>query len=310
MINQSSSLFISNYYAGLLISQYAGLVRAPATIAATSAQIVLSQTPIKTLVFASAPASGSFIVNYGGSTTSPINWNDSTSTIQTKIQGITALAAATVSGTIAGLTLTLTLTNVPPPSTLMSITSNTLGVGIQVNEVDVTLPFAVQSGFNLIGPNYAVGAQLDILGKYAGVTRTGAGFNGQIVTLSDTDFLTLIQFAIIKNNAGSSLSVIQALLHQFFPNEVLVFDYANMQMSYLISSAIGSQNLVQLLVEENLLPKPMGVQLAVVVYAPIITTFLEFRTYDLPIFNGSPANSYDSYNLNAPWLTYDQGIFI
>ena len=174
---------------------------------------------------------------------------------------------------------------------------------------DITLPLAVQNAFNLTGPSPAVGAQLDILGKYAGVTRTGYGFNGSPITLDDADFLTLIQMAIAKNNAGSSLSVIQALIHQFFPGEMLVFDYANMQMSYLVNSSIGSANLVQpFFVTEGLLPKPMTVQLAVVIYAPIINAFFGFRTYDLPATNSSPFNTYDSYNMGAPWLSYDNAI--
>lgn len=155
------------------------------------------------------------------------------------------------------------------------------------------LPTKVMNAFNLIGSSPAVGVQLDVLGKYVGVKRTGVGFNGQI-TLNDADFLTLIQFAIIRNHAGSDLAEIQALMNQFFPGEVLVFDYSNMHMSYLISSSIGSQNLIQLVVSEGLLPKPMGVALSTTVYTPTITSFFGFRTYFLPAFRSSPFNSYAS----------------
>lgn len=135
------------------------------------------------------------------------------------------------------------------------------------------LPLAVQNAYNLTGETgVAVGVQLDVLGKYAGVSRTGFGFSGPI-TLSDSDFLILIQLAIITNSSGSSLSTIQALLAQFFPGEVLVFDYQNMQMNYLISSTLGSQDLIQLFVTEGLLPKPMGVQLAAVIYAADLKFF-------------------------------------
>ena len=143
----------------------------------------------------------------------------------------------------------------------------------------MTLPLTLQNAFNLTGSNIAAGKQLDVLGKYAGVFRSGNGFTGPI-TLNDSDFLQLIQLAIVTNNEGSDLSTIQSLLNRFFPNEIFVFDYRNMRMSYLISSTIGSQNLVQLFVTEGLLPRPMGVQLSVTVYAPIINSFFGFITYD------------------------------
>ena len=200
--------------------------------------------------------------------------------------------------------------DVAPPAEILTITANSLNVLISVTATDITLPLALQNAFNLIGPSPAIGAQLDILGKYAGITRSGYDFNGNAITLDDADFLSLIQMAIIRNNAGSSLATIQALLNQFFPGEILVFDYANMSMSYLVSSSLGSQNLVQLFVTEGLLPKPMGVQISTVIYAPIITTFFGFRTYSLPAHNSTPFNTYSSYQTNRPWLSYKNAVII
>jgi hypothetical protein len=172
---------------------------------------------------------------------------------------------------------------------------------------DPTLPLAVQSAFNVIGET-ATGVQLDVVGKYQGVERTGRGFTGAI-TLSDTDFLSLIQMASVVNNADSSLSTIQTLLNQFFPGGVIrVFDNTNMQLSYLISTDVGSQDLIQLFVTEGLLPKPMGVGLSTVIYAETITTFFGFRTYLLPALNVTPFNSYDDYETGRPWLSYSDAI--
>ena len=170
------------------------------------------------------------------------------------------------------------------------------------------LPTQVMNAFNLTGTSTAVGVQLNVLGKYQGVTRSGYGFGGVPITLDDADFLTFIQMAIIRNNSGSSLADIQRLLQQFFPGQILVFDYQNMQMSYLVSSAIGSQNLMQLFVNEGLLPKPMGVGLSVVIYAPVITTFFGFRTYLLPGHNNTPFNSYTDYQTDRPWLSYQNAV--
>lgn len=181
------------------------------------------------------------------------------------------------------------------------------GQAIMPQAADPTLPLALSAGFNLTGSSPAVGVQLDILGKYAGVVRSGIGATGP-VTLSDADFLQMILFATLVNNAGSSLSAIQQAIYNFFPGEVYVFDLANMQMSYLINSSIGSQNLIQLVVNAGLLPKPMGVQLASIIYAPNVTTFFGFRTYELPAHNASPFNDYASYITTWPWLTYQDAL--
>jgi hypothetical protein len=303
-----------NYYANLLILQYLGKPKAYATVQAFVASALLPQTTTEAITFPSAPASGTFQLTYGLLSTVAINWNDSAATIQSKLQAVAGLGSVTVSGSISSLTLNVTFTGVVPPALLLGISANTLETsGAQpvvptVTGTDQILPLAVLNSYNLIGPNPAQGVQLNVLGKYAGVTRSGYGFQGTPITLNDTDFLTLIQMAIIKNSAGSSLSTIQVLLAQFFPTEVLVFDYQNMQMSYLISSSIGSQNLVQLFVSEGLLPKPMGVALAPPIYAPVITQFFGFRTYVLPPFHSEPFNSYSSYQTNWPWLTYADAV--
>lgn len=166
------------------------------------------------------------------------------------------------------------------------------------------LPVTVQNAFTI---DSAIGVQLDVLGKYAGVTRSGYGFTGPI-TLDDDDFRQLIRIAIIQNNAGSSLATIDSLLQQFFPGTILVFDYANMQMDYYFKSSAGSQDLAELFVTQKLLPKPMGVQLGALIYAPIIDSFFGFRTYQLEGFNNSPFNSYSSYQSGRPWLSYQNAI--
>ena len=132
------------------------------------------------------------------------------------------------------------------------------------------LPIAVQNAFNMDGT--AVGVQLDVLGKYAGVTRNGYSLSGLPISLSDADFFTLIKMAILTNSSGSDLNSIQSLLNIYFPNEIYVFDHKEMRMSYLINSSIGSQNLIQLFITEGLLPIPMAVQLA----SPIYTSNLKF----------------------------------
>ncbi len=168
------------------------------------------------------------------------------------------------------------------------------------------LPAQVQNAFNLTGSDIAVGVQLDVLGKYVGVTRTGTGFYNPI-TLDDTDFLTLINMAILRNNAGSSLYDIELLLNQYFAGEVYVFDYKNMTMSYLIDTSVGSQDLIDLFVTEHLLPKPMGVGITVIAY-PNPTSLFGLRTYAGPNNLATPLNNYTSYNNSWFVLSYQDAI--
>lgn len=172
------------------------------------------------------------------------------------------------------------------------------------------LPTSVMNAFDLSGVSTAVGKQLDVLGKYAGVTRNGYGFEGQPIALDDDDFLSLIKLAVVKNTSGSSLADIQSLIAAFFAGQMLVFDYKNMQMNYMVSSSVGSQELLQLFVTQGLLPRPMAVAVALLIYAPIIDAFFGFRTYTLPGQNNSPFNSYADYQTGRPWLSYTDAIIL
>jgi Protein of unknown function (DUF2612) len=175
----------------------------------------------------------------------------------------------------------------------------------QASLSDPTLPLAVQNGFNL---DTAVGVQLDVLGKYQNVTRTGLDTNGSPITLDDDDFRTLIQFASFVNNSGSSLYQIQTLLDAFLPDLIYVFDFQDMRLGYFVDSGLGSLNLLALVISENLLPVPCGVQLATTVYASNIKNFFGFRTYEFAPANNTSFNSYISYQNTWPWLSYANGV--
>jgi hypothetical protein len=222
------------------------------------------------------------------------------------------VSALTVTGSIASGTLTVTFTGVYPPAALISVVSSTLmsgGTAVMpaVLETDQTLPLAVKNGFQVSGTSTAVGPQLDIIGKYCGVTRTVTGFATK-VTLSDPDFLSLIQMAAIRNNATSDLATIQQLIHQFFSGEILVFDLKNMHMSFYIASTVGSQNLVQAFIVEKLLPAPMGVGVSVI-YNSDVTHFFGFADYLTGVpANVTPFDDYLSPLVGGIWLDYHMGV--
>ncbi len=303
-----------NYYANLLIQQYLGKPRAYAHMQALCTQGVLPQVSIQTITFSDVSTSGSFVLNYNGSTTSAINWDDSSSTIQTKLQSISKLSSITVSGSISSKLLTITFTNVDPVAVLLISQDNSLlnssskAITLTIEGIDSTLPISILNGFNVIGSSTAQGTQLDIIGKYAGVLRTGYVSGTGFVTLSDSDFLTLIKLAIVKNSLGSSLYEITNLLWNFFPNEIFVYDYQNMQMNYLVSTSVGSLILLRIVINQGLLPTPMGVQIATILYAPNIDNLFGFRTYTAQPSNIVGFNSYTNYQTNTGWVSYQNSI--
>lgn len=165
------------------------------------------------------------------------------------------------------------------------------------------LPIDVQNAFEL---ETAEGVQLDVIGKYAGVTRYVNDFNGP-VQLDDSDFRLLIKIAIVENSQGSSLFDIQSLLNIFFPGQILVFDHLGMRMSYFYDFTLSTQ-LAEVLVREKRLPKPMAVQLGSLIYFDPTEDFYGFRTYEMPGFMNEPFNTYDVFNLNWPWLSYSNAV--
>jgi hypothetical protein len=305
----SSPLSLISYYQNLLIKQYASLPNAQGTVASTVTPLLIPQQSQQTITFSLIPTSGTFILSYDGISTSTINWNDSASTIQTKLQTITALSQVTVTGSIA-TSLIINFVGVIPVAQILVVLNNTLlststPVIITINETDVTLPLAVQNCYDL---ETAVGVQLDILGKYVGVVRT-VNTPTQTITLNDADFLILIKFAILQNNSGSSLATIEYNLNQFFSGEFVVTDYKDMSMSYIFSQAIADQNIISVLLQERLIPKPMGVGISVI--NPVtIDTFFGYSTYESSGVNAL-VKGYNTYaSVNTNWLFLEYGDII
>jgi len=300
------------YYANLLILQYKSKPKAYSTVTTVCAPAIMPQVSTQAISFSDVAASGSFTLQYapilGQVQTTVINWNDNLATIQTKIQILLNSLILTVTGSIASQGLSIVFNGVTPPVSLLTVTANSLqnslsqGIEITITETDQTLPIVVQNAFNLIGSNIAKGVQLDVLGKYAGVTRTFGATN-----LNDADFLTLIRFATLQNNSGSSLATIEANLNTIFAGDFIVVDTQDMRLSYIFNSAIVNLTLLYVLIGEKLIPKPMGVG-AVVIITPQVYNFFGFRTYDAPNDLVKPFNTYDSFNNDWFFLSYSNAI--
>lgn len=162
------------------------------------------------------------------------------------------------------------------------------------------LPVSVQLAFD---PLTSVGEQLDIIGKYVGVSRVGYTLHGP-VSLNDDDYRQLVKMVIIKNNSGSSLATIQSLLAQNFPGQILCSDNQTMGLNYVIVDSLGTPDLLEILVTGGYLPRPMAVGVSATIVPYHQYPFFGFRDYNNPAVNTSPLNNYSFYQLTYPWLTY------
>lgn len=166
------------------------------------------------------------------------------------------------------------------------------------------LPDQIINAFSL---EDAIGAQLDIVGKYIGVARTNPGFEYPI-TLDDDDYRQLIKMKILSNNAGSSLAEIQNLINIYFKGQVVIFDNKAMNLSYYMDSSAGTLDFAQVVVTIGILPRPMGVGISSVIYYSDVTKFFGMRTYEMEARNNSPYNTYEDYKLDRPFLDYKYAI--
>ena len=143
----------------------------------------------QTLAFSGVAASGTFVFNWGGHASAAINWNDTAAQIQAKIQAITGLGSATVTGSIASESLIVSFLGVYGAAALATITSDTLQTAGSV-AITVT-PSTTQVGETMA----AAITRTENLVQYFGCMAT--------VILSQTDNL-------------AAAAVIQALNKLFF----------------------------------------------------------------------------------------------
>lgn len=108
----------------------------------TNAGFTTGETQILNL--SGVAASGAFTLKYNGNTTASIAWNDSISTIQTKLRAVTGLSALNASGSIASQTLTLDLSGVGGPLGLITVSANTLQTS-----APAAIAFAYNEGYTV-----------------------------------------------------------------------------------------------------------------------------------------------------------------
>ena len=131
--------------------------------------------------------------------------------------------------------------------------------------------FEIEEAYNV---DTAIGKQLDVLGKYAGIDRFYSGGS-----LSDNDFRIVIKLKIIQNNSSHSKKSIDDSFFAFFQNGIVAITENKMDLNYiLINSDIAS--IVSVLKEKNVLPRPMGVDLNFIISPTQDTKLFTFFSQD------------------------------
>ncbi|MBO7735892.1 MAG: DUF2612 domain-containing protein [Methanobrevibacter sp.] len=157
----------------------------------------------------------------------------------------------------------------------------------------------VINGFNLLT---AEGKQLDLLGKYIGLSRNVKEevSSPSTVILTDEQYRLLLQLKIVCNTSYSSTSQIRKALFQLFPDDIRVFDDRTMEMEYQLSERFDG--LEQVIISEELLPFPMGLGFNVII-VPDLLKLYGYYGYDG--LNNNP-NGYSSYTdgFRGKFLSY------
>lgn len=150
----------------------------------------------QTVAFSVSPTSGTFKLNYKGTDTANINWNDSAATIQTKLRAISGLSTVLVTGTIASKLLTITFDSVALPVAALTVSANALApsVGVTVTLIDAL----VAGSSTVVLPNttsVAVGQKVE-----------GVGVNAVITALNTTTKTITLSSPITQTGSGILLS--------------------------------------------------------------------------------------------------------
>lgn len=175
-------------------------------------------------------------------------------------------------------------------ATISSLTAQVIADGILLDVIN---------GFDI---DTAQGKQLDILGKYIGLSRNVKKSIGSPATviLTDEQYRLLLQLKLICNTSYSSTSEIRKALFQLFPNDIRVFDNRTMTIEYQLSQRFDG--LEQVIIAEELLPFPMGLGFNIII-VPDLLKLYGYYSYDG--LNNNP-NGYSSYTdgFRGKFLSY------
>jgi hypothetical protein len=171
----------------------------------TSAGFSTGNTQILSL--SGVPASGTFVVNYNGNSSAAINWNDPIGTIQTKVQAVTGLTTALVTGSLAGESLTFDLSNVGGVLGLITISSNSLQTS-----APAAITFSYNEGYtNTLSPSskknqfLVSSANIVITPMILSPTTATVAHTGNATFTGLGGYGTLV-YSFVTNNSGGTIN--------------------------------------------------------------------------------------------------------
>jgi len=92
-----------------------------------------------------------------------------------------------------------------------------------------------------------------------GVYLDAFDFAGSDVSLSDTNYRTLLRLKILQNHINHSTGSIEQSLNDTFGNDIFMTDNLDMTMTYFVKDI--PRNLANALLDKRALPKPTGVKI-------------------------------------------------
>lgn len=204
------------------------------------------------------------------------------------------------------------------------------------------VPLDIRDAFSI---ETAIGAQLDILGKYIGFSRRvispvprdylkladygspstavtgftdyGGGINPTSVflrysmltesnvDLEDEEYRLMLKIKITLNNTDNTLASITSLLNSFFGDDLICYDSKDMTLSYLTTP--NAQRIATLFALQKALPKPQGVRMTGVYLSPDPTKIFAAADYTETI-TGPGFTDYATGFTDTQWLRYEDKI--
>ncbi len=171
----------------------------------TSAGFSLAET--QTAALSGIAASGTFKVRYNGHDSAAINWNDVIGVIQTKVQAVTGLSAALVTGSIASQSLVFDLSGVGGVLGLVTVNTNSLVTG---GAAAITFTFDEHYTNTLSPPTkknqLTVSAENIVILLMLLTPATSSVGVGESVTFTGLGGYGSYIYSILTNNSGATIN--------------------------------------------------------------------------------------------------------
>lgn len=162
---------------------------------------------LQTLSLSGVAASGVFKINYNGNLSANINWNDNIATIESKVQAVTGLSTATVTGSIASQELVFDLSTIDSVLALIYVVDNTLSTSAPASisftydqdYSDTLTPSSKKFQFAVSSPNIVI-VPISLLPE----TATALRGTGEVEFAAYGGYGTYV-YSLSVNNSGATI---------------------------------------------------------------------------------------------------------